>query len=308
MTTSMTTTDGTAAADHPSVPRRAWRVAGGRLLATAEPFGIMGIVNLTPDSFFDGGARANADESAAHALRLRDEGAAILDLGAESTRPGALPLPPEEEMARLAPVLLRLRRDAAGTEISADTRNASTAAAALEMGASIINDVSACAHDPGMIDVLVQHRPGFVLMHARGTPETMQRDPRYDDVRRDVMEFFERGLSRLVRAGLPEDRVILDPGIGFGKTMEHNLALLAHPEDWLSFGRPVLMALSMKSVFGGLLGLPTAERGPSTWTASALLWERGVAWHRVHHVARTRDALRLAAALAERRHPEPSRA
>ena len=214
----------------------------------------------------------------------------VSDLSAEILGAAGLALP--EELARLLPVLAGLRQRAPGAVVSVDTYHAATAVAALEQGAVIINDISACAFDPELLDVLVQYKPGYVLMHSRGRPENMQRDPRYDDVRRDVLEFFERQLARLTAAGLPENRIVLDPGIGFGKTLEHNLALLSHPEDWLVFGRPVLMGLSMKSVFGGLLGLPPSARGTATQTATALLWSRGVFWHRVHDVAAARQSLR----------------
>lgn len=274
-----------------------WHVRGGRALVTPAPFGVMGIVNLTPDSFYDGGAHATAEAGLAHALRLHGQGADILDLGAESSRPGARPLTPQEEQARLLPVLAALRRKAPGATLSVDTWHASTAAAALELGAGIVNDISACAFEPELLDVLIHYKPGYVLMHSQGRPETMQHNPRYADVRREVRDFFERTLNRLVTAGLPEDRIALDPGIGFGKSLEHNLELLAHPEDWLSFGRPVLMGLSMKSVLGGLLGLPASLRGPASLAATVLLWSRGVFWHRVHDVAAARQGLRAAAAL-----------
>ena len=163
----------------------------------------------------------------------------------------------------------------------------------------IINDISACAFDPGLLDVLVQYKPGYVLMHSQGRPDVMQQDPRYADVRSEVMAFFERGLHRLTAAGLPEEHIVLDPGIGFGKTLGHNLELLAHAEDWLAFGRPVLLGLSMKSMFGQLLGLTTPERGCATQVATALLWEKGLFWHRVHDVAATRRTLTLAAALRD---------
>ncbi|GKG94847.1 dihydropteroate synthase [Desulfovibrionaceae bacterium] len=275
-----------------------WLLSGGRALTVSAPFGVMGIVNLTPDSFYDGGLHAAPHAGLAHALRLHAQGADILDLGAESSRPGAAELSPAEELARLLPVLAGLRQRAPGAVVSVDTYHAATAVAALEQGAVIINDISACAFDPELLDVLVQYKPGYVLMHSRGRPENMQRDPRYDDVRRDVLEFFERQLARLTAAGLPENRIVLDPGIGFGKTLEHNLALLSHPEDWLVFGRPVLMGLSMKSVFGGLLGLPPSARGTATQTATALLWSRGVFWHRVHDVAAARQSLTVAAAFS----------
>ena len=279
-----------------SVEDATWYVKGGRALKTPSPFGVMGIVNLTPDSFYDGGVHHMPPAGLEHALTLLEQGADILDLGAESSRPGAAELPPDEEIQRLAPVLMGLRHQVPWATVSVDTYHAATAAAVLEQGAVIINDISACAFDPGLLDVLVQYKPGYVLMHSQGRPQTMQHNPRYEDVRREVREFFECNLARLVRAGLPEDRIVLDPGIGFGKTLAHNLELLAHPEDWLGFGRPVLMALSMKSVFGGLLSLPPARRGAATVAATALLRARGVFWHRVHHVADARQALAVATA------------
>ena len=279
-----------------SVEDATWYVKGGRALKTPSPFGVMGIVNLTPDSFYDGGVHHMPPAGLEHALTLLEQGADILDLGAESSRPGAAELPPDEEIQRLAPVLMGLRHQAPWATVSVDTYHAATAAAVLEQGAVIINDISACAFDPGLLDVLVQYKPGYVLMHSQGRPQTMQHNPRYEDVRREVREFFECNLARLVRAGLPEDRIVLDPGIGFGKTLAHNLELLAHPEDWIGFGRPVLMALSMKSVFGGLLSLPPARRGAATVAATALLRARGIFWHRVHHVADARQALAVATA------------
>ena len=286
-----------AAAAEESAERPVWRVLGGRALSASAPFGVMGIVNVTPDSFFDGGEHMEADAAVAHALRLRDEGADILDIGAESSRPGACALSADEELRRLLPVLCRLRASASGVCLSVDTYHAATAEAVLRCGASVINDISGCSYDPALLEVLAQYRPGYVLMHRQGRPATMQNDPRYDDVRRDVLAFFDRMLNRLVRAGLPEDRIVLDPGIGFGKRLEHNLALLAHADEWLTFGRPVLMGLSMKSLFGDLLGLPASRRGAVTQTATALLWQKGIFWHRVHDVAAARQGLLLAAAL-----------
>ena len=274
-----------------------WHILGGRALKTPTPFGVMGIVNLTPDSFYDGGQHDSPAPGISHALALRDLGADILDLGAESSRPGAAELSPQQETERLLPVLAGLRRKAPAAVISVDTYHAETAATVLNLGVSIINDISACSFDPALLDVLVQYKPGYVLMHSQGRPKTMQHNPSYTDVRREVRDFFEREMSRLVRAGMPEDRIVLDPGIGFGKTLEHNLALLSHPEDWLELGRPVLMALSMKSVFGGLLGLPPQQRGLATATATAMLRGKGVYWHRVHDVAAARQAMTVALAL-----------
>ena len=275
-----------------------WVVAGGARLEPGAPYGLMGILNLTPDSFYDGGRHATGDAALERARALRGAGADLLDLGAESSRPGARPLTSVEEQQRLLPVLRAVRGAMPGLPVSVDTVHAATAAAALDLGAVVINDVSACGVDPELTDVLVQEKPGYVLMHSQGRPPDMQAAPQYANVCLEVRRFFERELDRLVRAGLPENRIVLDPGIGFGKTLAHNLELLAHLEDFLDFGRPLLVGLSMKSLFGELLGLPVEARGAATQTASALLWERGVFWHRVHDVAGARAALRLAAAIS----------
>jgi dihydropteroate synthase len=182
--------------------------------------------------------------------------------------------------------------------VSVDTRKAGCALAALDAGALIVNDVSACAFDPELLAVLVARKPGYVLMHSQGDPETMQRDPRYGDVVEEVLAFFEEKLAWLVRAGLPEDRVVLDPGIGFGKRPEHNLALLRRLDRFLLLGRPLYLGLSNKSLFGALFGLPVAARGPATAVASALAVAKGARIHRVHDVAQVGLALRLATALA----------
>lgn len=262
----------------------------------ARPFGVMGIVNITPDSFYDGGRYACPEAAVRRVLACVDQGADVVDLGAASSRPGALPVTAGEETARLLPVLAALRRERPCT-LSIDTWRAGPAATALQQGAAIINDISACRWDPALLDVLVQYRPGYVLMHCQGTPEDMQRAPHYDDVVTEVRAFFERELDRLVRAGVPEANIVLDPGIGFGKTCEHNLALLARVGELRTLGRPVLVGLSMKSLFGALLGLPQQERAAITQTATALLWQRGVFWHRVHDVGMAVQGLRLAGAL-----------
>ncbi len=273
-------------------------LAAGRPVPHAGAAGVMGIVNITPDSFFAGSRAADTDAAVDRALRLAGDGADVIDLGAESSRPGAAPVTPEEEVRRLLPVIDGLMRTGRPPVLSVDTYHAATAAAALEHGAVIVNDISACSFDPGLVDVLVQFRPAYVLMHCQGTPATMQDSPAYDSVLDTVARFFSDRMDRLVRAGLPEENIVLDPGIGFGKKMEHNLALMAHPEAWASLGRPSLMALSMKSVFGDLLGLPVDRRGPATQTATALTFCRGYLWHRVHDAAAARQALSLAAALA----------
>jgi dihydropteroate synthase len=259
----------------------------------------MGIVNITPDSFYDGGAHERPESAVRHGLRLLEQGARILDLGAQSSRPGAQELAPEQEQARLLPVLRGLREDPAGREaaVSIDTYRASTARLALEAGADIINDISACAFDPELLAVLVEYAPGYVLMHCRGRPADMQENPRYENVVDEVVHFFEKEMTRLCGAGLAEESIVLDPGIGFGKRLEDNTALLRGIPRLRGLGRPLLAGLSMKSLFGDLLGLAPERRGPATQVATALLAVKGVALHRVHDVAGALDALRLAQAL-----------
>lgn len=190
------------------------------------PFCLIGIVNVTPDSFSDGGKYIDPRHAVAHGLRLLDEGAGMLDLGAESTRPFAEPVPEGEEIARLMPVVARLREQRPDAVLSVDTLKAGTARAALEGGADIINDVSACVADPALLDVLAEYKPGYVLMHSQGSPCEMQVNPRYGNVVEEILAFFEEHLARLVKAGLPEDRIVLDPGIGFGKNKDHTVAIL----------------------------------------------------------------------------------
>ncbi len=271
-----------------------WAVAGDRGL-TAAPFLVAGVVNVTPDSFYDGGRYAAPDAALAAVRRMVEEGVQIADIGGESTRPGAPPVDAEEESRRVLPVLEVAA--ALPIALAVDTYKATVAARCLQAGAVIINDVSACRFDPELLDVLVQYRPGYVLMHSQGRPETMQRDPHYTNVLAEVREFFETQLNRLVRAGLPEQHVVLDPGIGFGKRLEHNLALLRGIEQLQSLGRPLYVGLSNKSLWGQLLQLPLTERGTSTQVATALLAARGVRVHRVHDTAETLRTLRIVQAL-----------
>lgn len=278
---------------------RLWHELGGRPVPMADGFGLMGIVNITPDSFFDGGICTVPDAAVERAKKLFSEGAAVIDIGAESTRPGARPVSRQEEWSRLAPCIGRIRQAVPEAAISVDTRNASTAALMLEAGCTIVNDVSASRHDPAMLEILAEYKPGYVLMHSQGEPETMQGSTAYEDVLDEVKAFFGYWLDRLVRAGLPEDRIALDPGIGFGKKPDHNLALLRHMDDFLQFGRPLMAGVSMKSLFGDLLGLELSQRGEATATLSAILLAKGVAWHRVHDVARVRSALALARMVCE---------
>lgn len=269
-----------------------WTVRGGRQLHPA-PFCVVGIVNVTPDSFFDGGSHERGEEAVRHGLALLKDGAGMLDLGAESSRPFAAPVPLDEELRRVLPPLKALRAAAPDAFLSVDTYKAVTAAAALEAGADVINDISGWAFEPELLEVIAQFRPGYVLMHSSGTPETMQISPSYTNVVEEVFVFFEEKLTSLIKAGLPEDRIVLDPGIGFGKSAEHSVALLRHVEQFARLGRPLYMGLSMKSLFGRLLGLPLQERGRATQVATALLAARGVRYHRVHDVAGAVEALRL---------------
>ncbi|MFZ5426902.1 MAG: dihydropteroate synthase [Thermodesulfobacteriota bacterium] len=275
----------------------AWTVRGGRVLGPA-PFLVMGIVNVTPDSFSDGGVNLNPSHALDSASRLIAQGAAIVDVGGESTRPGAAPVSEAEELGRVIPVLEAVGREHPGAALSVDTYKARVAAGALEAGAVIVNDVSACgSFEPELLDVVAQYKPGYVLMHSQGRPGDMQSDPRYGSVLAEVARFFEIGMARLVNSGLPEDRIVLDPGIGFGKTLEHNLALLRGLPLFSSFGRPIMMGLSNKSLFGKLLGLDVGNRGAATQVATALAYERGARIHRVHDAAGAVAALTLAEAL-----------
>lgn len=272
-----------------------WTGKGGRVIGPA-PFLICGIVNVTPDSFYDGGWHSTAEDAVLHGRKLARQHADILDVGGESTRPSADPVSVEQELIRVIPVVKALAEET-GLPISIDTTKAHVADAALRAGAVIVNDVSACRADPGLKDVLVEHQPGYVLMHAKGSPKDMQVDPQYEDVVDEVFKFFEEHLTCLIQAGLAEDRIVLDPGIGFGKKLEHNLGLLRNIKRFKVLGRPIFLGLSNKSMFEHLLGLKINERQNATQVATALMAERGVGIHRVHDVLQTRQTLDLVLAL-----------
>jgi dihydropteroate synthase len=274
-----------------------WTVKGGKVLGPA-PFFIAGIVNVTPDSFYDGGTHADTASGVAHGLELARQGAHILDVGGESTRPYGEAVGEAEELARVLPVVEGLVKARTCAVISVDTYKAGVAARCLEAGAAIINDVSGFRFEPELLDVLVEHKPGYVLMHSLGRPEDMQDEPRYEDVVGEIMAFFEERLGVLERAGLPLDRVVLDPGIGFGKKLEHNLAILREIERFYELGLPVYMGLSNKSLWQGLLGLEVGQRQNATQAATAVLAARGVPIHRVHEVQLTRQSLTIARELA----------
>ncbi|WP_319584494.1 dihydropteroate synthase [uncultured Pseudodesulfovibrio sp.] len=274
-----------------------WTVKGGKVLGPS-PFFIAGIVNVTPDSFYDGGTHADTSSGVAHALELARQGAHILDIGGESTRPYSDPVSEAEELDRVLPVVEGLVEAGTDAVISVDTYKARVAARCLEAGAAIINDVSGFRFEPELLDVLAEYKPGYVLMHSLGKPETMQDEPRYDDVVGEIMTFFEERLSVLEQAGLPLDRVVLDPGIGFGKKLEHNLAILREIERFNALGLPVYMGLSNKSIWQGLVGAAAGERQNATQAATAVLAAKGVPIHRVHEVQLTRQTLTIARELA----------
>ena len=261
----------------------------------ARGFEVMGVVNVTPDSFSDGGLYLDHEAAIAHGLELRDEGAAILDVGGESTRPGSEGVPAVEELRRVVPVVEALAT--AGARVSVDTSKAAVARAALAAGAGYVNDVTALRGDPEMAEVIARSGASCCLMHMLGTPRTMQLDPRYDDVVSDIKAFLEERIAFAVREGIPEERLQVDPGIGFGKTVEHNLELLRRLDELVALGRPVVIGTSRKGFLGSLTGRENpADRLAGTIATSVLALERGASIFRVHDVAPVRDALLVAAA------------
>jgi dihydropteroate synthase len=260
---------------------------------------IMGVVNVTPDSFSDGGLFLDAGAAVEHGRRLAAEGAHILDVGGESTRPGAEPVAEDEELRRVLPVIERLADDAGAPDvrISIDTTKSAVASAALGAGAGIVNDVSAFRFDPGLAGLVADREADCCLMHMLGEPRTMQQDPRYEDVVSEVKAFLEQRLAFAMGEGVAEERVWLDPGIGFGKTVEHNLELLRRLDEIVAIGRPVVVGTSRKSFLGKLVGgRDEGERLPGTIATNVLALERGATVFRVHDVAPNADALAVAAA------------
>ncbi|MCZ7640101.1 MAG: dihydropteroate synthase [Verrucomicrobia bacterium] len=264
-----------------------------------RPALLMGVVNVTPDSFFDGGRHFDTASAIAHGAALAAEGAEILDVGGESTRPGARPVEEEEERRRVLPVIeaLARRQDVA---VSVDTRKPGVARAALAAGAMIVNDVGANREDPALWQVVAETGAAYVCMHMRGNPETMQSEPAYRDVVAEVHGFFAERLERLTAAGVRPDQVALDVGIGFGKTVDHNLALLAALESFRSFQRPLVLGVSRKSFIGKLLGVEVQDRLPASVACAAWAVAHGVEVIRTHDVAATRQAVRLIEALRTR--------
>jgi dihydropteroate synthase len=250
----------------------------------------MGIVNVTPDSFSDGGRYLDIDCAVEHAVRLEAEGAAILDIGGESTRPGAEPVSIDDELRRVLPVIERLVGRVA-VPISIDTQKSAVARAALDAGAEVVNDVSAGQADPAMARVVAEAAAGVCLMHMRGTPATMQHDPSYGDVVAEVAEHLAERRNAFLHAGVDRDRICLDPGIGFGKTTDHNLALCRRIEELHRLGQPILVGHSRKRFLGEVLGDPDRDRAAATAGAAVALAIAGVQMLRVHDVAAVRDTL-----------------
>jgi len=256
---------------------------------------VMGVVNVTPDSFFDGGVSLRPEDAIASARRMVDDGAAIVDVGGESTRPGSEGVSADEELRRVVPVLEGL----AGLPVSIDTSKAEVARRALELGAELVNDVTALRGDPGLAEVVAEAGAYLCLMHMRGVPRTMQADPRYDDVAAEVAAFLEERLAFAVAAGIPEKQICLDPGIGFGKTAEQNFELVRRLDVLLAVGRPVLVGFSRKSSLGRILGDAEATTGSlsASLAAAVAAYERGATILRVHDVRETVEALAVAQAV-----------
>lgn len=268
--------------------------------AFPRPALVMGVVNVTPDSFSDGGQFLEPDHAVARALELLEQGADMLDIGGESTRPGATPVSEAEEMRRVLPVIERLTARV-NVPLSIDTMKPSVARAALAAGASIVNDVGANRADDTLWRLVAEAGAGYVCMHMQGTPPDMQSNPAYSDVLREVEEFFRDRLRRLNTCGVVADQVILDVGIGFGKMPEHNLQLLAGLRGYTRLNRPLLVGASRKSFIGKLLGVEVRERLPASLACACLAVANGAAIIRTHDVAETVQALRMAEAIVERR-------
>lgn len=257
---------------------------------------LMGILNVTPDSFSDGGAYQDPEAAAERGLALAADGADIIDIGGESTRPGADPVPAEEEVRRVVPVVAALRKRVP-VLVSVDTTKAEVARRALDAGADIINDVSALRFDPALAGVVAGSGAGLVLMHMKGTPRTMQAAPVYEDLLGEVRGFLELRLRDAVAAGVAADRILLDPGIGFGKRLEHNLTLINRLDVFEDLGRPLVLGPSRKSFIGKILDAPPQERLEGTIAAAVIGLVRGARILRVHDVREVRRALRVAEAI-----------
>lgn len=257
---------------------------------------IMGIVNVTPDSFYDGGRRLESSRAIADGVAMVEAGAEILDIGGESTRPGAKPVSEDQELARILPVVFGLRREVQ-IPISIDTYKSGVARRALDAGADIVNDISALRFDPSMLSLVAAEKIPIVLMHMQGKPQTMQTEPRYQDVVREVRDFLAAQLYEAMDGGIAAERVILDPGIGFGKTLGHNLQLLRGLPVLAALGQPLLVGVSRKAFIGKILGLDPDQRLEGSLAAAVAAVLAGANLVRVHDVAETTRAVRVADAI-----------
>lgn len=274
-----------------------WRCRHHRLDLTREG-AIMGILNATPDSFSDGGCHANPQIALQTALSMLDAGAAIIDVGGESSRPGAVAVSAEEEQRRVIPVIAALLAARPETLVSIDTVKASVARAALREGAAIVNDITGLEGDPDMVAAVGEHGAGAVIMHMQGSPRTMQQAPQYEDVVAEVRAYFRSRHQQLTSAGLDPETLVYDPGIGFGKTVRHNLALLRALPRLVPEDRPALLGVSRKSFIGSLLNTPDlARRSMPTTAITAWARENGVRLHRVHEVLPNLQSLRMMEAI-----------
>jgi dihydropteroate synthase len=258
---------------------------------------VMGVLNVTPDSFSDGGLFYDHERAIEHGMKLARDGADIIDIGGESTRPGSDPVPLEEEIRRVIPVIEALAREL-DVPISIDTCKAEVASRALDAGASMVNDVSALRFDPDMVRVVAERKVPVVLMHMKGTPKDMQLDPRYEDLISEILEFLEERVHFAESNGVPPEAIIVDPGIGFGKTVEHNLSIIKHLRRFKSLGKPVLLGTSRKSFIGKVLnvGVEEREEGTAATVVAGIL--NGADIVRVHDVAKILPAVRMADAIA----------
>jgi dihydropteroate synthase len=278
-------------------------IRSGRTLPLHERVHVMGVVNVTPDSFSDGGQYLQCDAAVEHAMALVEQGADLLDIGAESSRPGADPVEEDEEVRRLLPVVRDLVKRTT-VPISIDTTKAAVAERALDAGASLVNDISALQFDPRMAEVVVRLGAGVILMHMQGTPKTMQQRPVYANVVEDVHAFLSDRLSVAIEAGIKREMILIDPGIGFGKNIEHNLKLLAHVDRFLPLGRPILAGVSRKGFIGTVLDRPVGGRLMGTAAAVVVAIMKGVRVVRVHDVAPILDVIRMVEAIV--RYQEPA--
>jgi dihydropteroate synthase len=274
-------------------PQRSWAIRGGDV--SLEKPVIIGIVNVTPDSFSDGGRLPSADAAIEHGRRLKADGCQLLDVGGESTRPGAAPIPVQEEIGRVVPVIVGLVKHGLGP-VSVDTRKADVARAALDAGAAIVNDVSGLRFDRALAAVVKEAEAGVILMHMRGTPATMDDLAKYDHVAAEVGAELGEIAEQAERAGIARERIVVDPGFGFAKTATQNFRLLDELATIVAVGYPVAVGLSRKRFLGAATGRPVEDRDRATAVACALAWERGARLFRVHDVALTREALALASA------------